>query len=262
MLTIITSLYKSEKYVKKIADHLLAAGLILQKSIDFEFIVIANDPSEEENNAFKSLKDKEWFKYVSVPREPLYATWNRGVEMAQGNAIGFWNADDVRYSEALLDGVKLLEAGAGVVYFPFTIKRYFNLFGFSFLVKKRQIIPEVFDRKKFTTGMHCGPFFLFSKDFYHKVGPFDEQFRIGGDFDWCVRAAKISNKFSLSKENAGEFRVDGSGLSAGSKWRLKLENSVLFKRHSIPIKIDEVSDEEINKFKINQILHKGEYLSI
>jgi len=262
MLTIITSTYKSEKYIKKYVAHLMTAGNFLQDKIDFEVIIIANDLSEKEKKAFEICSNKKWFKLLSVPRESLYASWNRGVDAARGTVVGFWNADDIRYPEALLDGVKLIEGGADLVYFPFIIKWYLNFFNIGILVKKKKILPDFYDRNKFTSGMHCGPFFLFSKEFYKQVGPFDEQFKIVGDFDWCVRAAKISDNFVLSKVNAGEFRVDGGGLSAGGKYRFKVENSVVFERHSILIKSEGVTDKEMEKFDSSRILYKGNFVSL
>lgn len=262
MLTIITSIYKSEKYIKKYIEHLISVGNFLQDKIDFEVIIVANDLSEKEEKALATCRDKKWFKLLSVPRESLYASWNRGVETAKGDIVGFWNTDDIRYPEALLGGVKLIEEGADLVYFPFIIKWYLNFFNIGILVKKKKILPDIYDRNKFTRGMHCGPFFLFSKEFYKKVGPFDEQFKIVGDFDWCVRAAKISNNFVLSEVNAGEFRVDGGGLSAGGKHRFKVENSVVFKRHDIPIKLKGITEKEIEKFNFSRILHKGNFINL
>ncbi|PIZ92929.1 MAG: hypothetical protein COX82_03625 [Candidatus Magasanikbacteria bacterium CG_4_10_14_0_2_um_filter_41_10] len=262
MLTIITSIYKSETYLKKYTDHLMRVGDVLSQQLDFECIVIANDPSQKEIDAFHTFQGKKWFTFMPVPREPLYATWNRGISMAKGNVIGFWNVDDIRYAEALLDGVHLIQNGADLVYFPFTISWYVNVFGTSFLVKKKEIKPDQFERAKFVTGMHCGPFFLFSRDLYERVGAFDEQFRIAGDFDWCVRAATVSEKFRLSSMHAGIFRVDGGGLSAGGKRRLQLENSVVFKRHAIPIDVGGLTDAEISSFNEKKMLYKGKYIDV
>lgn len=263
MLTITTSIYKTEKYIKKYVKNLLTVGNFLDGKIDFEFIVIANEPSKKELEALSLLEGKKWFSYQSVPREPLYASWNRGIKSARGNVFGFWNVDDVRRPEAMIDGLSLIERGADLVCFPFTLKWYLNLFGFGLLVRKRVVPTTAFDRKIYTSGMLCGPFFIFSKDLYERVGPFDEQFRIAGDFDWCVRAAKITDNFAFSKVNAGEFRVDGGGLSAGSKMRLKLENGVVFKRHKIPIDLAAgVCASDVEKFSIDQISHQGRLISL
>jgi hypothetical protein len=85
--------------------------------------------------------------------------------------------------------------------------------------------------------MHCGPFFIFTRELYNKMGPFDEQFKIVADFDWCVRAAKITDKFFLGKESAGVFRVDGKGLSSGGKPIHQAENNIVYRRHGVEDKI-------------------------
>lgn len=263
MISLITSLYKSDKYLDNYQKRIVVfADYLLKKKIDFEIIVIANSPAEKENKFGEFFKNKTWLSFIKVPRESLYATWNRGVGLAKGSIIGFWNVDDARRPEAMIDALNLFNVGAQLVYFPFLIKWYLNIFNFSFLVKRKKIVPPIFDRNEFTRSMHCGPFFLFSKEFYKKVGPFDEQFKIVGDFDWCVRAAKISNNFVLSEVNAGEFRVDGGGLSAGGKHRFKVENSVVFKRHDIPIKLKGITEKEIEKFNFSRILHKGNFINL
>ena len=83
-----------------------------------------------------------------VSRESLYASWNRGINLAKGDVLGFWNVDDVRYPEAVIDAIDLINKGAELVYFPFMIKWHINLFGFSLLVKRKRVKPPVFDKKK------------------------------------------------------------------------------------------------------------------
>lgn len=262
MLTIITSLYKSEKYLTKYLKNVSFFAIFLTaKKINFELIIIANSPSEKEKKQCAILKKYDWFKFIEVQQEPLYASWNRGINMAKYDNIAFWNVDDIRFPEATIESLNLINKGAEIVYFPFMIKWYLNLFNISFLVKKNNIKPIPFNQKMFTEGMHCGPFFMFTKKTYNKVGPFDEQFKIAGDFDWCVRAAKITNAFALAKNSAGIFRVDGQGLSAGSKKRFILENNIVLARHHLPNKLTDFSQEETTKFEINQILYNNEFIN-
>ena len=243
MVSIITSLYQSDQYLPAYEKHLKAfTRHLIALRFEFEIIVIANDPTEREKKFRQAFKNEPWFRFVSVAREPLYATWNRGVELAKGRAIGFWNVDDTRYPQAITEAYQLLQAGAELVYFPFKIDRYIKFLGRYFLIHKQLInsaIPEfnTTTRKEFQRSMVCGPFFMFSKELYVKVGPFDEQFKIAGDFDWCIRAAKVSDKFVKAKSLAGEFRVDGGGLSAGSNERLVEENNTVYRRHGVADKI-------------------------
>lgn len=217
MISIITSLYKSDSYIEKYKKNLLrCAEELAIKNVQFEVICIANDPTDLEKKTCDELSKNKWFRYIAVPRETLYATWNRGVQMTDGQVCTFWNVDDIRFSKGLIQATDLEKKSAGLVYFPFIYKRYIRIFGLPVLAKRRTVIPPPFDKKTFGRGMHCGPFFAFKKDFFNKVGPFDEQFKIAGDFDWCVRAAALGT-FVRSDVIAGIFKNDGRSLSGNRK---------------------------------------------
>jgi GT2 family glycosyltransferase len=235
------------------------ASNFLEDKINFEIIVIANAPTKKEVEAFENLNKEKWFRYVEVPRESVFASINRGVDLAKGDVVGLWNVDDVRFPEALIDSDRLFKNNIDIVYFPFIIKWYLNLIGINFLIKRKIIKPPLFDKKKFTSEMHCGPFFLFRKDFYKQVGPFDEQFKISGDLDWCIRAAKISDKFVLSEKDGGVFRVDGGGLSAGRKKQHLLEDNIIKARHHLSNELKNFSAKEFSGFKINMIQRNNNF---
>jgi len=244
MISLITSLYKSEAYLRKyLKDINKVAGYLSKNNISFEIIIIANDSSNEEKRQLEKLKaTTRWMRIFYIPREPLYASWNRGIELAENEIIGFWNVDDTRYPEAIIDGIRLIKQGAELVYFPFIIKWYIDFLGLSFVIRRRKIYPPKFNREEFTRSMHCGPSFIFKKSFYKKVGPFDEQFKISGDFDWCIRAAKIS-EFKLSKKIASEFSVYRGALSGGENPIREAENNIIYKRHKILDKLKKVNDK-------------------
>ena len=258
MITLISSLYKPEEYLdgylKRLKDFFRD---ISGRAPGFEIVIVSNDTSAvtrkkleefiETNNA------ENWLHVFNVTRESLYASWNRGVALAKNDIIGFWNVDDARYPDAVADAMKLVkENGAELVYFPFIIKWYLKFFGRPFLVKWKKIIPPVFDRREFTRSMHCGPVFIFSRALYDKVGPFDEQFKIVGDFDWCVRAAKISDKFMLSDKVAGVFKRTGDTLSGGNQ-RHAVENNIVYARHGVPDKIQPVAGDMSSEYDPNAI---------
>ncbi len=225
MISFITSLYKSEKYLKKYLSNIeYFSNHLKQKGIDFEFIIISNNPNGNEKNILNKLTNNNKFvKLYFIPRESLYASWNRGISLSRGEIIGFWNVDDKRYPKPIFSALKLFSNGTGLIYFPFIYKRYIKILNYPLLVKKITVKPPIFDKKIFTRGMYCGPFFMFTKKLFEQVGPFDKKFKIAGDFDWCVRAAKITN-FSLCDEIAGEFRNEGTSLS-GSKNKIHQEEN-------------------------------------
>lgn len=238
MVSIVISVYNSDRHINKFFMRLLkVADLLIAKSISFEVIMVFNSPTQNELKAIKEFGDKPWFRYVAVDRETVFASWNRGVMMANGEAIAFWNVDDVRFADAIIDGLNSIKNGADLVYFPFYILWFLRIGSVYLPVKYKHILPPLYDKKEFTRSMHCGPFFMISKKFFNQVGSFDEQFKISGDFDWCVKAAIKSEKFVLSKKDAGVFRVDGTGLSARTKKNLIAENNIICKRYNILDKI-------------------------
>lgn len=266
MISLITSLYRPGKHLQTYLNNLNA--FVKNTSMDLEVIVIGNDlQAEELAELQKQQKHVPWLKVVNVPRETLYASWNRGVEMAKGEILGFWNVDDVRYFLALSEAVELFKQGAELVYFPFIVKRYVNIMGKSFLVWKSKIdkaIPEFnnITRSEFIRSMFCGPFFMFTKELFGKVGQFDEQFKIAGDFDWCVRVAKSEAKMVKAKSLAGEFRVDGGGLSAGANKVVVAETNVVHRRFGVLDKLLPEEMELAKKYQIDSRLYQGQSIKI
>ena len=267
MFSLVTSLYKTDKYLDAHTKNLRRfANELKEKNISFEIIAIANDVSAREKQFGKDFSAESWFTFLEVPRESVFATFNRAFSMAKGDVFGFWNVDDVRYSESLVEAEKLFKEGAELVYFPFTVKRYFKVGPWAVPLIWQRIdkqIPEFNQqtKKQFLEGMICGPHFLFTKSLYQQVGPFDEQFKIAGDFDWCIRAAKITDKFVKAKSLSGVFRVDGGGLSAGANPRRSAENNLIYKRYNITGK-DEPQPQGDFNYRADAILVGGNYRDI
>jgi glycosyltransferase involved in cell wall biosynthesis len=225
-LSIITSLYKSSDHIKKWSKLVISTSKKLDvKGIPHEFIIVANNPDELELTELDKLKLIKNFNVIAVPLEGIYATWNRGIDNATGEILTFWNVDDKRFVSSILDGVEKIKRGEDLVYFPFIYKRYVRILGLKILAKIKVFFPPSFEREKFSREMHCGPFFMSSKKMFDKVGRFNEDFKIAGDFEWCARAAKVAD-FYCSKVIAGIFTNDGRTLSGSKSERHKVENEM------------------------------------
>lgn len=231
MITIITSLYKSEKYLKRFLQKLTFVDIDLSRNnIDHEFLIISNSTNSKEKRILDVKKDAN-IKILFCEREPLYATWNRGIRESKYNIFCFWNVDDVRFSEAIIDGInKIKDKNADIVYFPFVYKRYVNIFDIKILIKKKIIDPPEFVYKNFAKEMHCGPFFMTTKKSIEKNGFFDEEMKISGDFDWCVRAVKSNLIFIKCSTVAGIFTNDGTSLSGSKNVLQQKENTIILNK--------------------------------
>ncbi len=227
MISIITSLYNSNIYIDKYIKNIEDTSLYLtENKIIHEFIIISNSPNEYEKNKLKEIENNRNIqsRVIICERESLYATWNRGVKNAKYTNTTFWNVDDKRFPNAIIGGLQKLNSGVDIVYFPFIYKRYIKILGLKILAKIKIFKTIEFDKNLFSTGMHVGPFFMVKKDVFNKVGYFDESFKIAGDFDWMVRAAKANIAFQKSDMLGGIFTNDGNTLS-GSKDQLQQEEN-------------------------------------
>jgi GT2 family glycosyltransferase len=225
-ISIITSLYKSEKYLKKYFRALNKFDA--NADFEYEIILISNDCSKKEESII-SQNLKKNIKFHKVSRESLYKTWNRGIELAEGDFITFWNVDDIRFPEAI--NPIFTNKNFDIFYFPFRYKRYINLFGLNFLVKNKIVHPSEYNKGKFLKEMHCGPFFVVKKSTFEKIGLFDSEFKISGDFEWCAKAAFNNLKFKKIDKIAGIFTNNGKTLSGSKNDLQKIENEIIYDRY-------------------------------
>lgn len=234
MISIITSLYKSENYLPSFLNNIQKASRDLDRfGIPHEFIILPNDISLVETKLLESasLKNKNIVS-INRKRESLYATWNFGISQAKYSVITFWNVDDIRFSTAIKEALNKIKADDPVItYFPFLYKRYVKIFNLDFLIKRKVINPPEFDHLKFEKEMHIGPFFITTKKTFELNGLFDETFYIAGDYDWSTRAAKNNIPFLKINNIAGIFKNNGKSLSGKKDTKQFAENQRVL--HSI-----------------------------
>ncbi len=225
-VSITSSIYRAENFLEAWCNHVLTfAEEAKVIGLNFEINAITNDPTEKELELLSKLIPYPWFHLHQVPRESIYASWNRGISVAKANVCTSWNVDDIRNATAIKDGLNLLQKNnalgkaEAIVYFPFIYKRYLNIFNHDFLVKKITVNPPSFEKKEFIESMHLGPFFLFTKEVVKKIGEFDKKYTIVGDYEWQARA--VSNDVCFLKSNivSGIFNNNGKTLSGSRTMR-------------------------------------------
>lgn len=217
-------MYRTEKYLKRfLSDAKKLSADLTKANIDHEILLISNETTATEEALLSGLQPS--FVIHRVPREPIYASWNRGVKAAQGSFVTFWGVDDTRFAQAIVDGINNLEKEkADYTYFPFRYHRFVQIFGLTLLAKIKTFTPPEFDKKKFMKEMHSGPHFIVRRNIFDQIGYFNESFKIAGDFEFQVRAAKHDLKFTRTLSISGIFRNDGTTLSGSRAAIHKEEN--------------------------------------
>lgn len=235
-VSIITSLYKSELFLSKYINRIEFFNKKISKyKIGIEFIIVANDISIEEENELAKCRLTN-LKILRVPRETLYASWNRGIREASSDIISFWNVDDIRFPKALFNGVNEIQKGVGLVYFSYFI---FGINKVTFFNKKirlpffifRKVNAVPYNRELFMKGCLCGPFFMFHRTVIDKIGSFDETFIVAGDYDFFAKAAFNNILFKNNKSIEGIFIIHSNNICGLNSRIQSKENAEVLNRY-------------------------------
>lgn len=232
-ISLITSLYRAEPYLEAYTRHVLnVAAQVQAAGLSLEIVLVANDPSDAERRQIDQLSTAAQtagtphIVTLAVPHGTVYDSWNRGIQASTGQCIGVWNVDDIREAKALIEGFQAIQAGCSLIYFPYyiiSIRRWFRLFPMPHTDHYR---ARPFDRAKFESASLTGTFYLFERSLYDRVGPFDPDFQISGDFEWLVRAVKVAD-FCPGKTLGGRFMLHGGNLSDTGKPIQAVEDNIV-----------------------------------
>lgn len=223
-ISIITSLYRTEPFLADYSERALRLlADCAAEGLAAELLVIANDASAQEQRLLQGLQTTAQNVRVQfVPRETIYASWNRGVQQAQGALVTFWGVDDVRCAGALLEARERAAAGCEVIYFPYDI-RYPGWFG-GYTIRAT---PPTYDRDVFRRKMRAGPFWAARRELFETVGLFNPQMRVSGDYDWLVRASEHCD-FCRGEQVAGRFDLShGGNLSKQINPQRDVEDTII-----------------------------------
>ena len=235
-IAIICSLYRCEPHLPNFTAALYGfAKRVNESGITVHFLPIVNDATRAEREGVDRLADainSNYYGQMSphyVPRESLYASWNRALGLTDAAYFAPWNADDIRATDAFIEGYRALQDGADLVDFPFTRVKIARRFGRLRTRENRSLVPCLFDPARFTRRNGLGPFFMATAALYRRLGNFDQHFRVAGDTDWASRAIP-GVKFHLGSVSGGDFLIHGGNLSNTGGDREDIEVNIIHMR--------------------------------
>jgi Glycosyl transferase family 2 len=224
-ISILTSIYKGEKYLKGFFESFLN----ISNLNEVELILIHNDPDIEETNIVNEYKNEiPNIIYTEVPREDVYASWNRAIKLSTGKYLAMWSVDDRRLPDSLGKQAEILEKNKDCMIVSGNYYKVFKYGDTNGYLKKDPVKQSLFNKvPKFNNG--C--FLMWRKSVHDKVGYFDEQFKIGGDWEfWC----RVTNNFKALPCNTilGYYlRVSNEGLSKKKTKAVCVENQIVHMRY-------------------------------
>jgi glycosyltransferase involved in cell wall biosynthesis len=158
-----------------------------QDYADIEHIVIDGASSDDTVATVRSNGGRV-AQLVSEPDKGVYDAFNKGLRRATGDAIGFLNCGDTYLSRGVISRVakELSVPGTEAV------------FGDLLIVSDRgasQVVRR-YNSRRFRPGlmgyglMPAHPTLFLRREVYQRVGEYDTQFPIAGDFELCLRVFK------------------------------------------------------------------------
>ena len=164
-IAVISSLYRCEAHLPAFAAAVFGfAKQVSASGIAVHYLPIVNDATAAERAQIDRLAEAINGHYYGrmtaqyVPRESLYASWNRGIALTDAPYFAPWNADDFRSAAAFIEGYRQLQEGSELVDFPFT--RVYQYKRFSLWPRERRLsVPPPFEQTGFTRRNGLGPFF-------------------------------------------------------------------------------------------------------
>jgi hypothetical protein len=230
-VSLLASTYRSERFLPAWMQCMAAQTIWSQT----ELVVIANDPQPREDALLDEFaRAHRQVKLTRVPREHISASLNRALELSTAPLIAMGNVDDLRTSTSLEAQVEALEANQDALfcYGTFTVTYKFPPEALDSNVVR---VPEPGD-EEFTRSMLLGPFYAWRRTEDPATKFFDQQLRVGADFDLAIRLALRGSGVKIA-DNLGFYYNGGTGLST-SGGRQSIERTVLELRYGIYDKID------------------------
>jgi glycosyltransferase involved in cell wall biosynthesis len=193
LITVITVVKNSEKTIEKCIN-----SVINQSHKNFEYIIIDGDSSDSTNAIINKYKDKINI-HITKKDMGIWDAMNKGLKLANGEIVGFLNADDFYYPNALQ-----------------LVNRYFFDNKIDFLFGSVQKYKLMYGYKpwkiKFSFGFytsHSVGFFIKTKK-HKKIGEYNPKY-LSADLDFfykMIKKFKMDGMSSLKSEIFGKF---GSG---------------------------------------------------
>lgn len=186
----------------------------------------------------------------------LYNSWNLCAKNAKGKYLVVWNVDDLRTENSIEMQFNLIKSeDTGFVYGNYTDVIKFGDQDGNFVDFSK------FKKNELLRSMILGPFYMFKKDLWRKIGFFDEQFKIAGDFDFAIRLALVS-KGKMVVKNLGYYLNSQKGLSTKPNRLQNIEKDQICFRYGIFDKIEKKNLQHLLSFEVKNLLYNGRFRSI
>jgi len=193
-------------------------------------LLLHNAPQEKELAIISEyIPSLDFVRHIIIPeRETLYRTWNRGIQLSEGEYITVWNVDDVRFQDSILQQAELLDKNseAAIAYGDIWISETYGIRD-GYCTNS----PTDNHNKVFYKKYHISCFQMWRKSIHDKIGYYDEQFKCVADFDFQIRAA-LHFPFVKTAEPLGIY-LEGKAHKLSANGLSDIERVIVYLRYGV-----------------------------
>ena len=204
-ISVITPSYNQGEYLEQCIRSIIAQGYP-----NLEHIIIDGGSTDNSVDILKKY-EKHLTYWVSEKDNGQSHAFNKGLEHATGEIIGWINSDDLYLNNCLFQGAEIFE---GDPFCDIVFSNYYFIDERGVILKRRKEIPFNFEVYLWTEGCYhanCAGFF--KKNVFDVIGGLDETLQFGMDTEFYLRADQA--RMSIKHDNAywGAYRLHENSKS-------------------------------------------------
>ena len=205
--SIVTPVSNGERYLEKTITS------ILNQSIkDYEYIIVDNRSRDNSKKIIEKYLSGIT-KFISEKDDGMYDALNKGFSNCNGKYFFWLNSDDFLKNDYVLENIKkFLMSNQNINWINCKTSFKYEKMKFSI-----SLFPYVYPRQIIKNGFahNCGWGFIqqestmFSRDLFNKVGGFNKNYKMAGDFYLWKKFSEISKPYPLNLPLGVQRKCDG-----------------------------------------------------
>ena len=228
LVSIITPSYNQAQFIEETINSIKS-----QTYSNIEHIIVDGGSTDSTINILKSYENEYNMRWISESDSGMYGAINKGIDMAQGDILGYLNSDDLYFPWAVETVVAYFEKK----YAPDMV--FGDLMRWDTTAKKQScelfFFPPFRLGHAIRTGVVAQPTAFWRRDVVKKIGNFNAELQFVGDSDYWVRVGKelkidkvneflaVDRLHSASKRSTGAESMSKEAVVMKSKYLNQLK---------------------------------------
>jgi glycosyltransferase involved in cell wall biosynthesis len=189
LVSIITISFNSAEFIEKTIK-----SVIGQDYPDIEYIIVDGGSTDGTVDIIKKYEDRIT-KWVSEPDRGPTDAFNKGVKMASGDIFAFLNADDYYADGSVVRRVMEVFKQSENIKMVYGILNYVDSHTEESIMRwGKDADPSEIRRRMYIPT----PTIFRRKSLWEDVGPYSEDYDYADDYEWTIRALKITRPYFLN----------------------------------------------------------------